>query len=248
MIRTILIDDEQEGLDVLEYEINRLDIDIDIVGKFADPKIALTALQNDTPDVVFLDIEMPWMSAFELLDQLDEILFDVIFVTAHDQFALKAFRYYAIDYLLKPVDQASLKKAVSRVVEKRRGFSKEFLQDILLTINNRNEPLNKIALPTMEGYEFVSIPGIIRCEADNNYCKIYLDNGKKILASKTLKYIQGLLQDHNFFRTHHSHLINVDHIHKYVKSGGGYVIMSDNSIVNVSRAKKDEFMSILRSG
>ena len=245
MLRVTLIDDEQEGLDVLEYDINRLGMDIQILGKYNDPKIGLGAIREKNPDLVFLDIEMPWMNGFELLDQLEEIPFDVIFVTAYDQFAIKAFRYYAIDYLLKPVDQENLREAVARVSEKRKGISKTHLHALIDKLDKEQEPFTKLALPTLEGFEFIPIESIVRCEASNNYCNVILTSGKKFLVSRPLKYIQNLLEEHRFYRTHQSHLINLDHIARYVKSDGGYIVMSDNSIVNLSRGKKDGFLEFL---
>lgn len=246
MIRALLIDDEMEGLNVLEYDIKRLNSDIQIIGKFNDPKLGLDAIQQLKPDLVFLDIEMPWMNGFELLDQIDSIDFKVIFVTAYDQYAIKAFRYYAVDYLLKPVSQDQLRDAINRVQSKDDRLDKNMLQALMHKLDREDEPITKIAIPTMEGYSFLEIASIIRCEADNNYCNVFLVDGKKILVSRPLKYLTGLLSQHQFFRLHQSHLINLNHIDRYVKGDGGYVIMSDGSHVSIARSKRDDFVAIIR--
>ena len=246
MLKIILVDDEDEGLDVLEYDLGRLQIPLKIVGKYNDPQEALIAIQTAQPDLLFLDIEMPWMNGFELLDQVGEIDFRVIFVTAYDQYAIRAFRYFAVDYLLKPVDIKHLREAVERVTDSGHKISSSQIKALIDQLHVRNEPMTRIAIPTSGGFEFIEISSIVRCQADNNYAIIYLVDGKKLLVSKPLKYLHDLLESHRFFRTHQSHLVNLDHVAKFVKADGGYAQMVDGSIVNIARGKKEQFVSLFR--
>lgn len=246
MLKVIMIDDEPRGMDVMEHDIHRLDMDVNVIGKYSDPKEGLAAIRTNQPDVLLLDIEMPWMNGFELLDQLEEINFDIIFVTAYDQFAIKAFRYYALDYLLKPVDLDSLHHALTRVSEKRHHISKAHLNALIDKLDKKEEGFSKLVVPTMEGYEFIEIDDVIRCEASNNYSNVVLKSGGKLLVSKHLKYLEEMLDGHGFYRIHQSHLINLKHISKYVKTDGGYIIMSDGSNVNISRGRKEGFVKLLR--
>lgn len=246
-LRIYLVDDEEEGLEILEYDLNRLNLDIAVKKKFTDPKEALIAINKKAPDLLMLDIEMPWMNGFEMLDALPEIDFPVIFITAYDQYAIKAFKYFTIDYLLKPVDIEDLNNAIQRAIDSKRSFGKLRAQVLLETINKKEEHFTRIALPTMEGYEFIEIKAIIRCKADNNYTNIFMHDGSQLLISKSLKYLQNLLESHHFFRTHHSHLINLDHVKKYVKTDGGYIEMIDRSIVNISRSKKESFINLFKN-
>lgn len=246
MLKVIMIDDEAKGMDVMEHDITRLNMDVQVLGKYNDPKKGLQAIQQHEPDLVLLDIEMPWMNGFELLDQFKEISFDVIFVTAYDQFAIKAFKYYAVDYLLKPVDQDSLRTALKRVQEKQRSISRTQIDALLEKLDNRDEMFSKLIVPTMEGYEFLEIQDIVRCEAANNYSYVFLSGGEKHLISKHLKYLEELLEGHGFYRIHQSHLINLKHIAKYVKTDGGYIVMSDGSNVSISRSRKEGFVRMLK--
>ncbi|MDX1407386.1 MAG: LytTR family DNA-binding domain-containing protein [Saprospiraceae bacterium] len=247
MVRVMMIDDEPKGMDVMDHDIRRLELDVEVIGKYQDPQKGLAAIQRQQPDLLLLDIEMPWMNGFELLDQLDEINFEVIFVTAYDQFAIKAFRYYAVDYLLKPVDQESLRDALLRVIERKQHISREQLQALIDKLDSGEAPFTKLVLPSMEGYEFVEIDDVIRCEAANNYTYVFMSGGRKMLVSKHLKYLEELLADHRFYRVHQSHLIHLSHIARYVKADGGYLIMSDGSTVSISRSRKEGFVRLLQS-
>lgn len=244
--RAILIDDEQQGLNVLTYELSRLDPGVEIIGAYTDPEEGLEAIRTLRPGVVFLDIEMPWINGFELLDRLDEIFFDVIFVTAFNHFAIKAFRYYAIDYLLKPVDADQLQEALRRVQEKHSGLTKAHLQSLMQELGSRTEKIERIALPTMDGLEMVEVDGIIRCEASDTYTFIYLDTARRLLISKPLKHLDEILHGAGFCRVHQSHLINLRHVRRFVKTDGGHLVMSDDSVVQVARRRKEELLQLLR--
>jgi len=183
-----------------------------------------------------------------LLQHFRPVNFEVIFTTAYDKFAIKAFKFSAIDYLLKPIDAEDLKNAVNRLETKlKRSKHDTGLEVLLNNIKNIHQPLNRIALPTLEGLEFVIVKDIIRLESDSNYTTFFLTGSRKIVSSKTMKEYEELLEEHSFIRIHNSHIINTEHLNKYIKGDGGYVVMSDKSTVPVSRSRKDDFISRLEN-
>ena len=247
MLKAILIDDEINALDALEVELNAYCPDVEIRAKCQNAKEGLTSIRQIDPDVVFLDIEMPWMSGFEMLEQLDEIMFDVIFVTAYDKFAISAFDFSAVDYLLKPVSKDKLIRAVDKVMtNKQRHVPGPQFELLLKNLNADQLVMPNIALPTPEGLEFVQVSDILYAEADSNYCRVHLSGGSRIFLAKTLKYIEDLLIDHPFLRIHQSYLINLAHLKKYVKGRGGYVVMKNGDNLAVSRASKEKLMKLVR--
>ena len=206
---------------------------------------ARESIRAKEPDLVFLDVEMPRESGFDLLKTYDSISFDVIFTTAHEHYAIKAIKFNALDYLLKPFSMQELDNSMSRFWEKRNSNSSTesanidvFLHNLKLDSNSQR----KIALPTMEGLIFVPLEEIIRCEASDNYTKFFFTNGSTQLICKTLKAIEYLVEDMNFIRVHHSQLINLQHVSSYVRGQGGFVKMMDGSQVEISRRKKAEFI------
>lgn len=248
-IKTIIIDDEEGARESLANIIDKYFDNLEIVGKAESADSGYELIQKIEPDLVLLDIEMPFGNAFDLLTRFDEIEFDIIFVTAYDHYAINAIKFSALDYLLKPIDIEDLKEAVARLEKKRTGTSVEDKRlNVLLENLQDNRRTKKVAIPESDGLLFVHLNQIIRCESDGNYTSIILDNGKRILASKTLGEYEDLFTGEGFFRVHRSHLINLEHIQKYVKGEGGYVIMADNSQVEVSRRKKSEFMETLARG
>ncbi len=174
-----------------------------------------------------------------MLEQLKTINFDLIFTTSFDQYALKAIRFSAIDYLLKPIDREELQKAVKKVIQLSQKPLVHQLELLFQKVNNPSAVINKIALPTMEGLQMIPIDSIISCESESNYTVLALKNKQKIVVSRTLKDIEELLEDHSFARVHHSHLVNLNEINKYVKGEGGYLLMTDGSTIDVSRSKKE---------
>ncbi len=246
MKKALLIDDESHSLDMLEYEILYLNKDIEIVAKCGDARKAVQLVENHQPDIVFLDIEMPWLSGFEVLDQLKSIDFSLVFVTAYDQYAINAFKYYAFDYLLKPISRKSLKETLDRIESKSKLAIASEMQDILSLIRKGGMEEGKIALPTQEGFEFYNLDTIVRCQADSNYTQVVISDGKTVLVSKTLKHIEDRIGNTNFFRIHQSHLINVNHIISYSKADGGDVKMSDNATIPISRMKRLEFLEKMK--
>ncbi len=195
---------------------------------------------NPEPDLVFLDIEMPHMNGFEMLSELPLIDFQVIFITAYDEYAVKAFEINACDYLLKPVDNEMLSKALVRFQELRntQDISKR-LEGLFEAMQKRNNSFYKLALSTLEGLEFVKIDEIVRCESSSNYTFVHTSDGQKRLVSKTLGSIQESLEGNNFYRIHKSHLVNIAFIHKYIRGKTGHVILDNGTHIPVSRSKKD---------
>ena len=188
---------------------------------------------------------MPRMNGFEMLNELKEKNFHVIFTTAYDQYAIKAIKYAAFDYLLKPVDIEELKSAVAKIDTTEIGQTKKQADLLQQNLQHPKKLLHKLAIPTLEGLFFYNINDIIRLEANSNYTYIWFSNNTKILASKTLKEFEELLPEDIFFRTHHSHLINLNFIKRYIKGDGGQIELQNGSFVDVSRRKKDEFLKAI---
>lgn len=205
----------------------------------------IEAIRRYQPDVVFLDIEMPHMNGFDMLEQFDKLNFDVVFCTAYDQFAIKAFKYSALNYLLKPVDPEDLQETIRRIEEKHTAPSREQIDLLLQQLRQANKPASsRIALTTSDGMIFVPTGDILYCEAESNYTKVALSNGKKMIVAKVLKEIDETLSGGDFFRIHHSFLININHIKKYVRGDGGYVVMDDDMTISISRSRRQAFMEM----
>ncbi|MFI5188259.1 MAG: LytR/AlgR family response regulator transcription factor [Chitinophagales bacterium] len=205
----------------------------------------LSSIRQLAPALVFLDVEMPKMNGFEMLEQLAPINFHLIFTTSYDQYAIKAFRFSAIDYLLKPVDREELQKAVHKVMQYSQPPFPQQLEILMQKFHQPAASINKIALPTIEGLQMIPIDSIISCESDDNYTVLLLKNKRKIVVSSTLKEIEEILEDHSFVRVHRSYLVNLNEIEKYLKGEGGYLVMSDGSTVDVSRTKKEVLLKRL---
>ena len=245
-IRAMIIDDEEGARESLSILLEKYVDGVKIVAKADSIAMGMEKIKKYTPDLVFLDIEMPFGSGFELLNRMKPINFDIIFVTAYDHYALKAIKFSALDYLLKPVDIEELKKAVDKHKKRSPEQAAESYQN--LVDNESIEGDNKkLAIPDSSGIIFVPIKTIIRCESDGNYTKIFLTSGKKILASKTLGEYESMLDGDGFFRVHRSHLINLSHLKKYNKGEHSYVELGDGTKVDVSRRKKSAFMEALES-
>ncbi|MBI2269639.1 MAG: response regulator transcription factor [Bacteroidetes bacterium] len=245
-MKAILVDDENGSRESLALILEKYCPQVHILAKADSMTSALTAIQKYEPELVFLDIEMPNGSGFDLLEKIKDIDFDVVFITAYDHYAIRAIKFSAVDYLLKPIDPEDLKHAVKRVEEKR--LSKKSLGDKYKTLlsNVKSESkLKKVAIPDGDGLVFINLTDIIRCDSDGNYTYFILNNGKKIMSSRTLGEYEEMFEGENFFRVHRSHLVNLDHVKKYIKGEGGYVVLSDNSQVEVSRRKKIEFLEKL---
>jgi two-component system LytT family response regulator len=246
MIRGIIIEDEKHSRETLNGMIDRYCKNVSIIAEAESYRGGLEVLREHQPDVIFLDIQMPDGSGFRMLEELDSINFEIIFTTAFDQFAIKAIKYSALDYLLKPIDPEELVRAVKKVEEKISNTQvNQNIQVLLDNIKSREAEPHKIVLSTSEKIHIIETDQIIRCESDNYYTNFFLSDGKKILVSKTLKENEELLSDHNFIRPHKSHLVNVKYIKGFLRSDGGYIEMIDGSRVPVSRRKREKIIEVI---
>jgi len=245
MIKAILIDDEVNCLNSLNKLISDYCPEVQVDDRCRSGKKALESIEKLKPELVFLDIEMPVMNGFELLEHFKQIPFSVIFTTGYDQYAIKAIRFSALDYLLKPIDPKELVAAVHKVqVQKNPPFAEQF-RLLMDQIQHRETVLTKIAVPTSEGFELILADQIIRCEADSNYTHLFLKNKTRIIACRTLKEMEEQLHDFNYFlRIHHSYIVNLNEVTKYIRGDGGYLVMADGSTVNVSHSRKDALLKL----
>jgi two-component system LytT family response regulator len=243
-IKVIIIDDEQDGRSVLDTLIKENCPTLKVLALCDSARSGLAAIRNHKPDLVFLDVEMPAGNGFSLLEELEEIDFEVIFVTAHSHYAIKAIKFSALDYLLKPIDKKELIRAINKFSNGPAITSNERASLFVKNLRNDIGSLRQMALPTREGYVFVNIDEIVRCEGDRNYTSFIFMNGQKIVSSKTLKEFEITLSDFNFVRVHKSHLINLKHVKKYIRGEGGTLLMADNSEIEVSRRNKEDFLRL----
>lgn len=242
--RILIVDDETHCVETLRAMLQRKYPSFTQVNGATSVATAREMIGRYTPELVFLDVEMPHQNGFDLLKSLECVSFDVIFTTAYEHYAIKAIKFNALDYLLKPFSMKELDAAVQKYIRKRDAVSPTDYA-IETFLSNLKQPASlpkKITLPTLRGLIFTPVEQIIRCEAKDNYSKVYLTDGTAHLVSKTLKEFEYLLEDMNFFRVHYSHLINLQHICKYVQGNGGHVLMSDGSSIEVSRRRKPEFL------
>jgi two-component system LytT family response regulator len=246
MLKTIIVDDEPYCCESLNTLLERYCPEVKIAAICNSGKAALTEIPIQNPNLVFLDIEMPYMNGFELIERLPLINFDLVFTTSYDQYAIKAIKFSALDYLLKPIDREELKKTVAKVVQKQQPPLPQQLEILLQKLHQPAYNNQKIAIPTMEGLQMIQIDSIIFCASDSNYTNLYLKNSQKITASRTLKEIEELLEGRSFIRVHNSYLVNLNEIHKYVKGEGGYLIMSDETCVDISRSRKEMLLKRLQ--
>lgn len=242
-IKVILVDDEEKGRKTLKGLFSFIDQDIDIIGETDNINSAFELISSSSPDIVFLDIEMPSGTAFDLLNKFTSIPFEVVFVTAYSEYAIKAFKYSAFDYLLKPIDLDELNNTLTNYANKNKKDSSDQIQLLLNLFQEKNH--KRIAIPETDGLSIVDTDDIIRCESDGNYTNIFLTDGSKLTSSKTLGEYEELLPTNIFFRIHRSHLINLNHIMKFVKNDGGYILMKDRSEIEISRRKKSDFIELL---
>jgi len=240
MIKATIIDDELHCRKTLGMLLKEYCPDVQVIGQCDNAETGLEAIKKLKPDVVFLDIEMPHMNGFEMLEQFSVIPFAVVFTTGYDQYAIKAFRFSALDYLLKPIEPKELIAAVHKIQTQKKLPEAEQFQMLLGRMQNKENIFPKIPLPTSDGYELIPVEQILFCEADDNYTYFHLKNKKKIIACRMLKEVEEQLNEFPFFvRVHHSYILNIKEATKYVRGEGGYVVMSDGSSVNVSRSRKE---------
>ncbi len=240
-IKALIIDDERRSRDTLRGMLEKYCDDVEVLGEADGMRTGIEGIRKLNPDVVFLDIQMPDGSGFRLLELLDEINFEVIFTTAYDQFAIKAIRYSALDYLLKPIVPAELKNAVSKVERKKSdGTINRHIKVLLENLKDNNQASKRIVLSTSEGMHIIDIRDIIRCESDDYYTRFFIRDRKPILVSKTLKEHEEMLGEYGFIRPHKSHLVNISYIKSFIKTDGGYILLNDGTTVPVSRRKREK--------
>lgn len=245
MLRSVIIDDEPQNASILKNDIIAHCPSVEVIAVCHSAKEGIMAIKKEKPDLAFLDIEMPWMNGFEMLEMLDDINFSIIFTTAHDQFAAKAFRLSAVDYLLKPIDANDLKVAVKKAQQRSEQQQGNVHIENLLRNIKQPSAQQKIALPNKDGYEFVEVSHIIYCQAEGAYTKVFLDNKKYILVSKSLGDIEELLPADIFQRIHHSTVVNLHFITHFVRTDGGYVKLQTGEQLTVSKSKKEAVMERL---
>lgn len=248
MLKVIIIDDEQHCVDRINKLLNQHKKTIDIVEICTNVKDAKIAIESIKPDVIFLDIHLHEKTGFDLLKQFTTIDFEIIFTTAFDSYAINAFKFSALDYLLKPIDEDELNNTIKKIKDKvsLKDVSKK-VEVLFHNLEEKTNQVKKIAVPTLEGLTFIKVTEIVRCQSDVNYTHIFLEGNKKITVAKTLKHFEDLLEPYNFFRTHNSHLINLSFVEKYVKGKGGYVLMSDRTHIEVAVRRKEGFINKLSS-
>lgn len=240
MLKAILIDDEPDCIRLLSLQLKEHCPQVQILGQHTSSEEGLQAIRTQQPDVVFLDIEMPEMNGFTLLEQLGDIPFSLIFITAYNEFALKAFRFSALDYLLKPLDTHELQEAVQKA-EKRQRIDQRQLEMLRSQLQGGLHP-QKIAVPYQSGVHFIELKDLVYCEADSNYTKLFLTNGKNYLLSKTLLEVQQVFEERNFLRVHRQYLINLDHIKMYHKGEAAYLVMHGDINIPVAKNQKDRLV------
>jgi two-component system LytT family response regulator len=246
MIRATIVDDEPLSCESLAILLERNCPEVKVLDICYSAATALQSIQDHKPDILFLDVEMPHMNGFELLEKLPEINFELIFTTSYDQYAIKAIRFSALDYLLKPVDREELQKAMERTKRKMHNPLPQQIDILLQKLNQPAIAVAKIAVPTMEGLQLIFVESIICCASDGNYTNLFLKKGQKLTVSRTLKEIEELLEGYPFVRVHHSYIANLNEVEKYIRGEGGYLLMSDGTNIDVSRSRKDALLKKLQ--
>ena len=243
LLKTIIIDDEPDSIKLLELQLAQHCPQIEIAGTYTSSIKALSAIEKLQPDLIFLDIEMPVMNGFELLEKILHLPFSVIFITAYNEYALKAFRFNAVDYLLKPVDAADLIQAVVKAAQRIKPTTTQLS---LMQKQMRGEPATRIAIPGQQGgVSFIDLNDIIYSEASNNYSKLILTNGNRFLISKTLKDVQEVLEEEHFLRVHRQYIINLNHVKQFNRNDG-VLTMTNGENIPVARNQKERLIEKYR--
>ena len=244
-LKAIIIDDEQPVIDLLNGMISQFCEGVEVVATASSVKAGVTEITKQTPDLIFLDIKLGDGSGFDLLEQLGNQMPMVVFITAYDQYAVKAFKFSAIDYVMKPINLSDIEIAVEKCRNQiEKDNLSEKLKVFLQNMDGTGNEEKKIVLKTAESIHIVKIGEIVRCESDHNYTEFYLVDNRKLLVSRTLKEYDELLNGYGFFRTHQSHLININFISRFDKAGGGELVLTDKSRVPVSKRKRDELFEL----
>ncbi len=242
-LKTIIVDDEPDAVNFINSIIGEYCTSLEVVGKAYNVTEGVQQIKREKPDLVFLDVEMPNGTGFDLLTHFPEKTFDVVFITAFNHYAIKAIKFSAVDYILKPININEFIEAVNRVIRKRSEKHSQSNENFRILMENLKSSLpSRLAIPTADGMEYLNPREIIRIEADRSYSWFYISGKRKILVSKHLKEFQDLLGDRHFFRSHNSHLINLKYVRKYIRREGGYIEMTDGSQIPISRTRKDLFL------
>jgi two-component system, LytTR family, response regulator len=244
MFSCIIIDDEKNSIQALQLMVKRHCPQLELLATCESAELGLEAIRMHKPQVVFLDIEMPKMNGFDLLDKLGQIDFHVVFTTAYSQFAIKAFQYSALNYLLKPIDPDDLKETVRRIEQVQKPPRQEQIEILLDTLRRPEPRQQRIALTTHDGLLFVHTSDIMYCQSENNYTWVFLTKGGKHLLAKTLKEFEETLPPSEFFRIHNSYLVNLNEIQRFIREDGGYVIMNNGTQITIARARREAFFAM----
>jgi two-component system, LytTR family, response regulator len=246
MLKCIVVDDEFKSRESLKALIEKFCENIQVSALCENGDEAIKAIHEYKPDVVFLDIQLQRETGFDMLERLDKIGFEIIFTTAFSEFAVRAFKFSAIDYLLKPVDIQDLRMAIEKARKKILGNISERMTQLAQTMKGNSFKHSRLAVPSSDGLVFVSVDGILYCEASGNYTNIHMGDGRKFVVSRTLKEYEEMLEDLDFFRIHNSYLINLNLIKKYIRGEGGQVVMTNDQVLDVSKAKKKSFLDKIK--
>ena len=245
-VKSIIVEDELNNRENLQNILKEYCPQVEVVALCSSALEGRQKILEHQPDLVFLDIEMPGGDGFSMLESISELNFDVIFVTAFTNYAVRAIKFSALDYIVKPIDTMELLKAIDKAIRKVKE-KKENSRMVNLLANQHKEGNKKVlALPLSDKIEFVEVANIVRCQADGNYTTFHLRNGEKLLISKTLKEYDDLLASFNFLRVHQSHLINMEEVKSFVKTDGGYILMKDGTSITISRQRREMVMQVLR--
>lgn len=247
MPSAIIIDDEKDSIQTLFLLLGLYCPDIEVVARCESAKEGLKVIQEYTPDLVFLDIEMPQMNGFTMLEVLGEYHFDVIFITAYNQYAIKAIKFSAFDYLLKPIEAEDLMKTLQKWKNRKpKQDTSMQLQHLLQTLKSPIGEVQKLVIPTLDGFQFTKIADIIRLETAGNFTVFHLSDKSQLVSTQILKEWEDTLQNHAFFRIHNSHIVNIQYVKKYIKGENGQVMMEDGQCLDISRRRKDEFLELMK--
>lgn len=243
-LTAVIVEDEEASREILAGYLAKYCKDVVLLGMADSVNTGVELIQRTKPDIVFLDVEMPFGNAFDLLEQIDEIKFETVFVTAYSNYAVKALNFSASYYILKPVDIDELIAAVEKIRQNIEKKDHSMHSRVLIdNIKNANKQLHKIVLPLLDGFQVIQVKDIVRCQANDNFTNFHFTNNTRMVICRTLKFYDELLSDFDFIRVHKSHLVNLNHIIRYKKGKGGQLIMSDDSYVDVSPSRKNELLS-----
>ncbi|MEP7263175.1 MAG: LytTR family DNA-binding domain-containing protein [Bacteroidota bacterium] len=244
MITAIIIDDQQQCIDDLSLLLKNYCPEVTLAATALSGKEGINILKKNKPQLVFLDVEMGDMSGFEMLQQIHEANFHIVFTTAFDKYAIQAIRFNALDYLLKPIRKAELTEAVTKAAQTPSPLTLQQIKNLKDTTQSIQVPQNKIALTTSEGLEYVKLDEIIYCLAEGSYTTVFLNSNTQLLVSKSIGKLDEVIDGNGFYRIHNSSLVNLSHVKKFVKTDGGYVVMSNGDTVTVARNRKEEFLEL----